>query len=159
MKTTILFFLLTTTVINAGCRSLSKSKIFESFSLQSIASKTAYKYIDCSKGSGGDAFDAEGFGAGKGGTGSVRPSNIQCEVIKVGNNEFNEADFFDALFSEVEKEIRVNGGTITRKSRPGLNNIVVEYEVKGRQGKINISGKRSASLYDLTSEISEATKK
>ncbi len=94
----------------------------------------------------------------EGGTGSVRPSTIQCEVIKVGNNEFSEADFFDALLSEVEKEIKANGGTMTRNSRPGFNNIVVEYEVKRRQGKINISGKRSASLYDLTSEISEATK-
>ena|GEM_PF-6058167 len=84
---------------------------------------------------------------------------MQCEVIKVGNNEFNEADFFDALFSEVEKEIKVSSGTITRKSRPGINSIAVEYEVKGRQGKINISGKRSATLYELTSEISEATKK
>ncbi len=67
MKTTILFILFTTAVMNAGCSSLSKSKIFESFSIQNVASKTAYKYIDCSKGTGGDAFDAEGFKAGRGG--------------------------------------------------------------------------------------------
>jgi hypothetical protein len=142
--------------MNAGCSSLSKSKIFENFSLQTIASKAAYKYIDCSKGSGSDDFS--GFGAGRGGTGSVRPSTIRCEVIKVGNIEFNESDFFDALLSEVEKEIKVSGGTITRKNRPGLNNFVVDYEVNGRQGKINISGKRSGVSYDLTSEIREGTK-
>jgi hypothetical protein len=155
MKTNIFFYILIAgVIINAGCGSLSKSTIFESFSLQNIVSKTGYKYIDCSK-AAGDDFAAEGSGIGKGGTVSVRPSTIQCEVINKG---FSETDLFDALLSEVEKEIKVNGGTITSKGRPSVNNLIVDYEVNGRQGKINISGKPPGSSYELTSEIREITK-
>ena len=158
MKTNILFFVLTAGVMNAGCSSLSNSNIFERFSLQSIASKTSYKNIDCSKATGGDAVDAEGSEFGRGGTGSLRPSTIRCEVIEAGNKGFSETDFIDALLSEVEKEIKVSGGTMTGRSRPSLSNFVVDYEVRGRQGKINVSGKRNDSSYDLTSEIREWTK-
>ena len=156
MKTNILFIILTACVINAGCSSLSKSKIFESFSLQSIATKSAYKNIDCSKTD--SPFEAEGFAAGRSGTDNMRPGTIRCEVIESGDNRFSESDLFDSLLGEVEKEIKGSGGTTTRKSRPGLNNFVVDYEVNGRQGKISISGKRDGSSYDLTSEIREATK-
>lgn len=158
MKTNILFFILTAGLINAGCTSLSKSNIFTSFSLQSIASKTAYKAIDCSKGTGGDGISAEGSGLGIGGTDNMQLSSISCEVIEVGNNRFSESNFIDALLREVEKEIKVSGGTVTGSSRPGLSNFIVDYQVKGRQGKINVSGKRNGLSYNLTSEISEWTK-
>ena len=158
MKTNLLFFILISGLINVGCNSLLKSKTYKGFSLQNIASKTAYKSIDCSKGTGGDGIDAEGFELGKEGTGNTRPSSIRCEVIEKGNMEFSESDFIDALLSEVEKEIRGSGGTMTGSSRPSLSNFIVDYEVKGRQGKINVSGKRDGSSYNLTSEITESTK-
>jgi len=158
MKTNLFFFILISALINAGCSSLSKSKIYKSFSLQSTASKIAYKSIDCSKGSGGDGIDAEGFELGRGGTGNTRPSSIRCDVIEKGNKEFSESDFIDALLSEVKKEIRGSGGTMTGSSRPSLSDFIVDYEVKGRRGKINVSGKRSGSSYNLTSEISEWSK-
>jgi len=158
MKTNILVFILIGGLINTGCSTLSKSKIFNSFSLQSITSKTAHKSIDCSKGTGGDGIDAEGFELGRGGTGNSRPSSIRCEVIEKGNKEFSESDFIDALLSEVEKGVRGSDGTITKSSRPSLSNFTVDYEVKGRQGKINVSGKRNGSSYNLTEEISEWTK-
>ncbi len=85
-------------------------------------------------------------------------SSISCEVIEVGNNRFSESNFIDALLREVEKEIKVSGGTVTGSSRPGLSNFIVDYQVKGRQGKINVSGKRNGLSYNLTSEISEWTK-
>jgi len=158
MKTNILFVILTTGVLIAGCSSFSKSNIFKSFSLQSIASKTAYKNIDCSKGADGDAIEVEGSAVGAGGTSSARPSTIRCEIIERENKEFSETEFFDALLSEVEKEIKASGGTMARKGRPSINNFVVDYEVRRRQGKISVSGKRDGSSYELTSEISEKTK-
>jgi hypothetical protein len=156
MKSTITYFILFIGILNAGCSSRTDSNILKSYSLQGIASKTAYKNIDCSKATSGD--DYEGSASGIGGTGSMRPSIIRCEVIEAGNNRFSEADLFDALLSEVEKEIKVNNGTITSKGRPGVSNFIVDYEVNGRQGKINISGKRLGSSYELTSEIREITK-
>lgn len=158
MKTSILFFILTVGIMNAGCSSLSKSNIFKSFSLQSVASKTTHKTIDCSKGTGGDGIDAEGGAFGRGGTGNIQLSSIRCEIIEVGNNVFSETDFIDALLSEVKKEIKVGGGTMTGSSRSSLSNFIVDYEVEGRQGKINVSGKRNDSSYTLTSEIREWTK-
>jgi hypothetical protein len=159
MKSIILFFILIAGVMNAGCSSLSKSNIFDSFSLQDTAIKAAYKNIDCAKGAGGDdAFSIEVSRAGSKGTSSERPSTIQCEVIESGSNRFSETDLFDALLSEVKKKIKVNGGTSTSSSRPTLNNLVVDYEVNGRQGKIHISGRRNGSIYELTSEIREWTK-
>jgi len=158
MKTNLLFFILISGLINAGCSSLSNSKIYKSFSLQSIASKIAYKSIDCSKGASGDGIDAEGFELGRGGTGNTRSSSIRCDVIEKGNKEFSESDFIDALLSEVKKEIRGSGGMMTGSSRPSLSDFIVDYEVKGRQGKIKVSGKRSDSSYNLASEISEWTK-
>jgi hypothetical protein len=158
MKTNILFFILTVGLINAGCSSLSKSNIFKSFSLQSTVSKTGYKNIDCSKGTGGDGADAEGFAFGRGGTENMQPSSIRCEIIQVGNKEFSESDFIDAFLREVEKEIKAGGGTLTSSSRPSLSSFIVGYEVKGRQGKINVSGKRDGSAYHLRGEISEWTK-
>jgi len=76
----------------------------------------------------------------------------------VGNKIFSESDFIDALLKEVEGEIKVSGGTKTGSSKPGLSNFIVDYEVRGRQGKINVSGKRDGSFYNLTAEISEWTK-
>jgi hypothetical protein len=72
-------------------------------------------------------------------------SSIRCEIMEVGNNVFSETDFIDALLSEVKKEIKVGGGTMTGSSRSSLSNFIVDYEVEGRQGKINVTGKRNDS--------------
>jgi hypothetical protein len=158
MKTNILFVILTAGLINAGRSSISKSNIFQGFSLQSTVSKMGYKNIDCSKGADGDGMVAEGSAVGRGGTENMQSSSIRCEIIQVENKEFSESDFIDGLLKEVEKEIKSGGGTTTGSSRPGLSNFIVNYEVKGRQGKINVSGKRDGSSYELRAEISEWTK-
>jgi hypothetical protein len=158
MKINLLFLVLTAMLISAGCSSLSKSNIFKNFSLQNITKKTAYKAADCSKGSGGDGIEAEGSGFGAGGTSNTQSDSIKCQIIGVGDAKFIESDFIGAILIEAEKEIRANGATVTMSSRPSSSEFKVEYESKGRQGKINVSGNRNDSLYNLRSEISEWTR-
>jgi hypothetical protein len=158
MKTNPLFIVLTAILISAGCRSLSKSSIFKNFSLQSATKKAAYKAVDCSKGSGGDGIEVEGSGVGTGGTGNIQSDSIKCQIIEVGDAKFIESDFIDAILIEAEKEIKANGATVTMSSRLSSSEFYVEYESKGRRGKINVSGNRNNSLYNLRSEISEWTR-
>ena len=158
MKTKLLFLVLTAILITAGCSSLSKSSTFKNFSLQNITKRTAYMAADCSKGAGGDGIDAEGSGAGAGGTSNILSNSIKCQIIEVGAAKFIENDFIGAILAEAEKEIKANGATVTTSSRPSSSEFKVEYESKGRRGKINVSGNRNDSLYNLRSEISEWTR-
>jgi hypothetical protein len=146
MKTNLLCLTLTAILISVGCSSISKSSIFKNLSLQNITKKTAYKAVDCSKGSGVDGFEAEGSGVGAGGTNNIQSDSIKCQIIEVGGAKFIENDFIGAVLIEAEKEIKANGATVTLSSRPSSSEFKVEYETKGRRGKINVSGNRDVSL-------------
>ena len=144
----------------ASCSGPSETSFFSNFSVRGVVEHSkASTWLNCGANGGGGGGDragiwSGGFGFGRKSFNARKSDTCGCRLKSA--DDLDEPALFAALKFDVEQTLRDAGAQITESGSAGSSNTFVGYTIKNVRGRVELSGTRFGSMYDVRADLNES---